>query len=275
MRTKRFASTAWSRGSHVRRRFAAGIEFRHHLDNTVWTGIFDACFCFSSALLAIFFGTALGNVIRGVAIDKGGFFFAPLWTNWRVGSDPGILDWYTVIAGLVALVALAMHGALYIAVKTDGVLNQRARRSAAILWPVLIVITIVSLIGTASVRPQVLDNFRNHPIGLLIPILVVSALTGIFAFSRKGEDRKAFLSSCVYLASMLAGAAFGLYPNLLPARNDPANSLTIYNSASGYQGLAYGLIWWGIGMALAVVYFVIVYRMFRGKVTAEASGYGH
>jgi len=254
---------------------AAGIEFRHHLDNTVWTGIFDACFCFSSALLAIFFGTALGNVIRGVAIDKGGFFFAPLWTNWRVGSDPGILDWYTVIAGLVALVALAMHGALYIAVKTDGVLNQRARRSAAILWPVLIVITIASLIGTAAVRPQVLDNFRNHPIGLLIPILVVFGLTGIFAFSRKGEDRKAFLSSCVYLASMLAGAAFGLYPNLLPARNDPANSLTIYNSASGRHGLTYGLIWWGIGMAFAVTYFVIVYRMFRGKVTADASGYGH
>lgn len=254
---------------------AAGIEFRHHLDDTVWTGIFDACFSISSALLAVFFGAALGNVIRGVSIDKDGMFFAPLWTSWRIDNDPGVLDWYTVIAGLVALIALAMHGALYIAVKTEDVLNQRARRSAAILWPVLIVITIVSLLGTASARPEVLDNFRDHPIGLLIPVVVVFALTGMFACSRKGDDRKAFVCSCVYLASMLAGAAFGLYPNLLPARNDPAHSLTIYNSASGQHGLSYGLIWWAIGMALAVTYFVIVYRMFRGKVTATASGYGH
>ena len=254
---------------------AVGIEFRHHLDSTVWTGIFDACFCFSSALLAIFFGAALGNVVRGVAIEKDGTFFAPLWTSWRADSNPGILDWYTVIAGLVALVALAMHGALYIAVKTEGILNQRARKVVAILWPAMIAITIASLLGTLSVRPQIFDNFRNHPIGFLVPILVISALSGIIAFSRRGEDGKAFTSSCVYLASMLVGAAFGLYPNVLPARNDPANSLTIYNTASGHHGLTFGLIWWGIGVALAVTYFVIVYRMFGGKVTADASGYGH
>jgi cytochrome bd ubiquinol oxidase subunit II len=126
-----------------------------------------------------------------------------------------------------------------------------------------------------SVRPELLNNYRNHPIGFLVPFLVVVALAGIAAFSRKGDDRNAFISSCVYLATMLVGAAFGLYPNVLPARNDPANSLTIYNTASGAHGLRYGLVWWGIGMALAVTYFVIVYRMFRGKVTAEAAGYGH
>src|SRR5437868_7747848 len=123
---------------------AIGIEFRHHLDSEVWTSFFDGCFSIASALLAIFFGAALGYIVRGVAIEKDGTFFAPLWTSWRVDNDPGILDWYTVIAALVALVALAVHGALYIAVKTDGVLNQRARKSAALLWPVLIVITIVS-----------------------------------------------------------------------------------------------------------------------------------
>jgi cytochrome d ubiquinol oxidase subunit II len=97
----------------------------------------------------------------------------------------------------------------------------------------------------------------------------------MIAFSRKGDDRKAFASSCVYLAAMLVGAAFGLYPNVLPASNDPANSLTIYNTASGRHGLTFGLAWWGFGMALAVGYFVVVYRMFRGKVTAATSGYGH
>src|SRR4051812_589245 len=191
---------------------AIGIEFRHHLDSKVWTDFFDGCFCISSALLAIFFGAALGNVVRGVAIDKDGTFFAPLWTSWRVDSDPGILDWYTVIAALVALIALSMHGALYVAVKTEGTLNRRARKSATLLWPVLIVITIASLLGTLSVRPQILDNYRNHPIGLIIPVLVISALTAIIAFSRKGNDLRAFLSSCVYLATMLVGRRSGSIP---------------------------------------------------------------
>jgi cytochrome d ubiquinol oxidase subunit II len=254
---------------------AIGIEFRHHLDSEVWTSFFDGCFSIASALLAIFFGAALGNVVRGVALEKDGTFFAPLWTSWRVDNNPGILDWYTVIAGLVALIALAMHGALYIALKTEGTLNRRARQCVTILWPALIVITVASLFGTVSARPQILDNYRDHPIGFLVPFLVIVALAGMIAFSRKGEDGKAFASSCVYLAAMLVGAAFGLYPTVLPARNDPANSLTIYNTASGIHGLKYGLVWWGIGMALAITYFVIVYRMFRGKVSSEASRYGH
>ncbi len=78
----------------------------------------------------MFFGAALANVIRGVPLQPDGYFFLPLWTNWRVGPQPGILDWYTVIGGVVALVALAVHGALYLAVKTEGELQQRARRFA-------------------------------------------------------------------------------------------------------------------------------------------------
>ncbi|HZD92759.1 MAG TPA: cytochrome d ubiquinol oxidase subunit II, partial [Candidatus Sulfotelmatobacter sp.] len=105
-----------------------GIELRMHLESTVWRGFFDGCFGFASLLLTIFFGAALGNVIRGVPLNKEGYFFLPLWTNWRPGPDPGILDWYTVIAGVVALLALTVHGAHYVAVKTESDLNQRARR---------------------------------------------------------------------------------------------------------------------------------------------------
>jgi cytochrome d ubiquinol oxidase subunit II len=91
---------------------AIGIEFRMHLAEPVWRGFFDGIFTLSSTLLAIFFGAALGNVIRGVPLDKDGYFFNPLWTNWRVGAEPGILDWYTVLAGVAALVSLVQHGAL-------------------------------------------------------------------------------------------------------------------------------------------------------------------
>ena len=107
-----------------------GIELRAHMDNPVWRGFFEFIFFASSALLAIFFGAALGNVVRGVPLGPDQFFFEPLWTNFRVGVGNGILDWYTVLTGVMAQVSLTMHGALYVATKTEGDLNRRARNTA-------------------------------------------------------------------------------------------------------------------------------------------------
>src|SRR5438046_3785862 len=101
----------------------ASIELRMQMEIGVWRSFFDGLFFISSALLAIFFGAALANVIRGVPLAADGYFFLPLWTDWRVGPRPGILDWYTVIGGVVALIALALHGSLYLAVKTEGALQ--------------------------------------------------------------------------------------------------------------------------------------------------------
>src|SRR5260221_7995477 len=105
-----------------------GIELRAHMNNPVWQGFFEVIFSVSSALLAIFFGAALGNVIRGVPLGADGYFFEALWTNFRLGPHPGILDWYTVMAGVMALITLTAHGALYVTLKTDGEVSQRARR---------------------------------------------------------------------------------------------------------------------------------------------------
>src|SRR5579872_6312828 len=86
-----------------------GIELRAHMENPVWVGFFDLIFCVASALLAIFFGAALGNVVRGVPLGADGYFFEPLWTNFRASGTTGILDWYTVLTGIIALVTLAAH----------------------------------------------------------------------------------------------------------------------------------------------------------------------
>src|SRR6266487_2028263 len=86
------------------------IEFRNHIDNEVWRPFWDGVFCLSSTLLAIFFGAALGNVVRGVPLDQTGRFFEPLWVDFRPGPNAGILDWYTVLVGVAAYAALAMHG---------------------------------------------------------------------------------------------------------------------------------------------------------------------
>jgi len=203
-----------------------------------------------------------------VPLNKDGYFFLPLWTNWRPGPEPGILDWYTVIAGLVALVALTIHGAHYLAVKTSGDLNLRARRIAARLWPVLLLLTVISLWATLSIRPEVLNNYRHYPVLFLIPVVVALSLAAMLLYQRRGNEKAAFLASSAYLVFMLVGAAAAVYPNLLVSTTDPALNITVYNAAAANHSLSIGLIWWSFGMALALGYFVFVYRMFRGKVAA-------
>jgi cytochrome d ubiquinol oxidase subunit II len=251
------------------------IELRSHLNLRVWRSFFDGLFSFASAMLAIFFGAALANVIRGVPLSPDATFFLPLWTSWRVSPTPGILDWYTVIGGVLSLIALSVHGSLYLAVKTGGVLQMRARAILRLLWAPLVVLTTISLIATMNIRPHTLQNYTAHPIAFIIPFGVVLSLGGMFHFSRKQSDGRAFASSATYLVLMMLGAAFGLYPALLPSITDPTLDLTIYNARTGPYALHVGLIWWCFGMLLAFTYFSTVYWMFRGKVDLTSEGYGH
>ncbi len=252
-----------------------GIELRMHLNSPVWRGLFDGCFGVASFLLAIFYGAALGNVLRGVPLQADGYFFLPLWTNWRPGSQPGILDWYTVIGGVVALIALTLHGAYYVAMKTSGEINARVRRASVVLWPPLVVVTAISLAATLYIRPSLLNNYQDLPVLYAIPGLVAISLVSMWLASRKGNERGAFLSSCAYLVFMLVGAAAAVYPNLLMATTDSALNITVSNAHSGNYALSIGLIWWGLGMAIAAGYFVFVYRMFRGKVSLTSGTEGY
>jgi cytochrome d ubiquinol oxidase subunit II len=255
-----------------------GIELRAHMKNPVWLGFFDTVFCGSSLLLTIFFGAALGNVVRGVPLGPDEYFFEPLWTNFRVnqgiaGTNNGILDWYTVLTGVIALVTLTVHGSLYVATKAENDLNRRARTTALWAWPVQLLLTVVGLIATVSIRRGVLDNYKEHAIGFVIPVLVFGALAVMMHAMIRHNDKIAFVASALYIVGMLVGAAFGLYPVVLPASTDPARNLTIYNTAAGHHGLTVGLTWWILGMILALGYFFFLFRMFKGKVRLEGEGY--
>jgi cytochrome d ubiquinol oxidase subunit II len=250
---------------------AIGLEFRTHINDGIWASFFDAVFSVGSLLLAVFFGAALGNVVRGLPLGPDHYFFLPLWTNWRVGPHPGVLDWYTVLSGVVALVALCMHGANYIACKTEGFLNVRARLVSLFLTPVLIVLTLVSMFATLAIHPGIIANYNALKIGYLIPILVFASLVGVFLFQRKAKEVAAFVCGSLYLAFMLVGAVYALYPVILPSI-DPQYSLTIQNSITSAYALKVGLRWWVVGIVIAIGYFVFLYRMFRGKVVLDDSG---
>ena len=249
------------------------LELRNHIEVGVWRALLDGLFGIASALLTIFYGAALANVLRGVPLNANGFFFLPLWTNWRPGAAPGILDWYTVIGGLVALAALTLHGALWLALKTGGPLEQRARALVRPLLAAVVGLTAVSLVATIAVRPASLDNYFRYPVTFVVPAGVIACLAALWLFNRNRQPMRAFLASCGYLFFMLAGACWGVYPVLLPATTGAGNDITLSRAISGHHTLAVGLVWWAFGMILAVGYFTLVYSRFRGKVDLDAAGH--
>lgn len=247
------------------------IELRSRINNRVWSSFWDGVFFIGSALLAIFLGAALGNVIRGVSLNAQGYFFAALWTDFNpFSANPGILDWYTILTGLLAFTALLTHGANYIAVKTEGALNERARRIARVGWLITLPLAILASIATFFVQPQVYTSFTQRPWGIIFPLIGLAGLLGAGYFNLRRRDMPALLSSGTFIIGMLASAAFSLYPLVLPDSNH-ARSLTINNASASQYGLAVGLIWWSLGIILAAIYFILTYRRFWGKITASST----
>lgn len=249
------------------------VEFRSHIDNAVWKPFWDVVFSFASALLAIFFGAALGNVVRGVPLNETGDFFLPLWTNWVPGPNPGILDWYTILTGLFAFVTLTQHGALWVTYKTTGEVQTRARKTATVAWMAVVAFTIITTIASFSIQPHLGESFAARPAGYIFPVLALAGMAGVIIFLKKGDDLKAFLASAIYIIGMLTSVVFGVFPNVLPTVSDPSTALTIHNAAASEYGLRVGLAWFTPGILLALSYTVFLYRKFAGKVSLEDGGH--
>src|SRR5207249_5834004 len=148
---------------------------------------------------------------------------------------PGILDWYTILVGLLTLTTLTAHGANYIAVKTEGLLNIRSRRIARLAWVATLVLAVLTTLATFSVQPQISASFFGRPWGFIFPIIGLLGLIGMGYFNFRHRDLAAFFSSRTFIVGMLASAAFGVYPDVLPAVN-LAYSLTIQNACASRHG---------------------------------------
>ena len=239
------------------------IEVRNHIDSPVWKPFWDVIFSGASVLLAIDFGAALGNVVRGAPLDASGDFFLPLWTSFRPSGEVGILDWYTVLVAVTALCALLLHGALWVRLKTEGPLQIRSRDLAGRIWWAVGALTAIVTIVSFRVQPHLWQSFMERPWGYVFPALAMAGFVGI---RLSGSEVRAFLFSALCLLGMLSSVAFGLFPYVLPSNTDPNLSLTIYNTAPGEYGLRIGLAWWIPGMALASAYSIFTHRKFAGKV---------
>jgi cytochrome d ubiquinol oxidase subunit II len=242
------------------------IEFRSHVEDPLWQSLWSTVFGLASAALALVFGVALGNVVRGVPLDQSGYFFLPFWTNLSPIGQVGIVDWYTLLVGIASFLSLAVHGSLWVVLKTEGGLQERTRSFCAKCWAASVVITLLMSGASFSSQPNLIKQFRSHPWGFIFPALAVTGMIGTRVLSSRRKDLEAFLASGLYLVGMLTSAAFGVFPNVLLSNTAPDLSLTIHNAATAEHGLIVGLWWFIPGMALAIGYSVLVYRHFAGKV---------
>lgn len=255
------------------------IELRHHVDSPLWKPFWDVVFCGASGLLAVFFGAALGNVVRGVPLEPSGYFFLPLWSDFGFGAEGlhsvhgGILDWYTILVGLLALSTLMMHGGNWLILKTAGDVNRRSRAIVDWAWWITVALVVAVTAATFRIQPQVPANFSQAPWGLLFPALALAGLAGCRWFRSPERELEGFLSSALYIVGMLTSAVFGIFPYVLPSSTSQQLGLTVYNVAAAEYGLTVGLYWWVPGIILATAYFVFTYRRFAGKVTLEGAGY--
>ncbi len=246
-----------------------GIELRYQMPDRMWEQFWDVALSAASLLLALCLGAALGNVVRGVPLNAERVFFEPLWTDFRVGDETGLLDWYTVLVGITAVVALAHHGALWLDTYTDGDVKRRANRLAARLWVTLIALLIGLDAASFAVRTDLDDHLRARPWGVVFPVLALAGLVASSVFRRQSRTRDAFLASCASLYGMVATAAIGAYPYILPARN-PAFGLTVEEAAAPSDGLVTALYWWIPGILLVFRYFAYVYARRRIEFRASA-----
>ena len=242
------------------------IEFRSHLADPLWRGFWDAAFAGASLLMPVLLGAALGNVIRGVPLDASGAFSIPLFTHWGVAEPVGILDWYTLLTGVLALAALAGHGALFLAWKTSGPVAARSRAAARPLWAAVAVLAILATWATARVNPAMYARLPRAPLAWAGLALFLGGLALVAAGLARGRALLAFLGSGAFIAGLLGATAGCLWPVMLRSSLDPAYSLDAFNASAGGHGLRAGLAWWLAGLPLVLAYFAMLFRLHRGRV---------
>jgi cytochrome d ubiquinol oxidase subunit II len=249
-----------------------GIEMRHKLDQPLWNQLWDGVFFLSSTLLVLFFGAALGNIVRGVSVDQEGSFFAPLWTSFGVGQDVGVIDWYTLLVGSTAVVLLARHGALRLRAhthdddETEGRVGAAAARLASKLVVPSVALAVASTVASFAVQPNA--RAFGAPV-LLSATLALAGLVLSVVWARRDSRARAFHGSSLALVGLM-GCAFGaVHPYGLLARV-PERSVLLVDGAAAPYALGVGLCWWLPGMALVVGYMLFAHRRLQEEKPASS-----
>ncbi len=243
---------------------AVSIEFRSKVDSPQWKGFWDLAFGIGSLLPAVLFGVAIGNILRGVPIDA-----QQMWT----GSFPGLLNPYAMLIGLLSLCLFTMHGAIYLSMKTDGALRDRVAAWIPRSWMATMGLYLLATVATIFVSPFLFAGMVKNPLFWVLVLLLLAAAMFIPVAAKAQRFGRAFIASSLTIACMIGLTAVSLFPRLVPSITDLNNSLTIYNASSSQMTLSTMLVIALIGMPLVILYTVVIYRVFKGKVVISEESY--
>lgn len=243
---------------------AVAIEFRSKRPEPRWRAAWDGIFAAASGGAALLMGVAFGNVIAGVPLDAD--------RNMTAGFVD-LLHPYALGVGVTTVVLFALHGAIYLVLKTEGEMQARIRTWVRPLTVGFVLAYALTTLATLLFHPHMVERIRQQPWWFAVVVASVLAVANIPRELFHGREFRAFLSSSAAIALLLALAGIGLFPTLLRSSPSPERSLTIYNGASSQTTLGIMLTIAVIGIPVVLAYTTAIYWIFRGKVRLGAHSY--
>ena len=243
---------------------AVAIEFRSKEPGRIWRGSWDFVYFFACTTVTLSLGLMLGNVALGIPLDAR-HEFAGSWTDF---FNP-----FSLLVALTTLALFMMHGAIFLTMKTENRLFAKLTVLAKNFTVFFVAAFALTTLYTLLYVPHLSDQIRSHPVYFILPVVMIAAVANIPRQLSRRHYRRAFISSSVTIAALLATVAVEVYPNLVFAPNDPANSLTIANAASSEKTMRLLLIIALIGTPLVGMYTAFVFWTFKGKVKLDEMSY--
>ncbi|HSN41616.1 MAG TPA: cytochrome d ubiquinol oxidase subunit II [Burkholderiales bacterium] len=267
-----------------------GFDYRSKVDDPRWRNAWDWGLFVGGAVPALVFGVAFGNLLLGVP-----FHYDRDMQVYYTGSFLALLNPFGLLAGVVSLAMLVMHGAAYLQLRSEGEIHARAktavRIAAAVMMTAFALAGVWLAVGVDGYRivsmPPAdtafaplakavekaagawLANYNAHPWMMVAPILGFAGATIAIVFSTADRPLAAFVASALSVAGVILTAGFSLFPFVMPSSSNPASSLTVWDAVSSHRTLQ--VMFWVVVLFLPVVlaYTSWVYRVLRGKITAK------
>jgi cytochrome d ubiquinol oxidase subunit II len=268
-----------------------GFDYRSKLEDPRWRSAWDWALFAGGAVPALVFGVAFGNLLQGVP-----FHYDDMMRPSYTGSFFGLLNPFALLAGIVSLTMLIMHGAVYLQLRTEGVIYARAKAAARVAGSVMIAAFLLAgiwlYLGVEGYRivsmpaPDAMsgilgktveraagawfENYARYPFMWLAPMLGLAGAGLAISLSSRDRPGYAFIFSGASLAGVILTAGFSMFPFILPSSIQPGHSLTAWDATSSHLTLTW--MFWAtlFFLPIVIVYTSWVYRVMRGKVTEKA-----
>ncbi|WP_455202388.1 cytochrome d ubiquinol oxidase subunit II [Kaarinaea lacus] len=267
-----------------------GFDYRSKVEDPRWRTAWDWGLFAGGTVPALVFGVAFGNLLLGVP-----FHYDDTLRPTYTGSFFALLNPFALLTGLVSLSMLVMHGAIYLQLKTEAEIQQRAQK-AAMLFGIIALVTfslagvwiatgitgyVITDMPPAGATPNILgkvveqqpsawlNNYGIYPWTIIAPLIAYLGIGAAIFLSRIGKAGWAFVLSSLGLAGIILTAGFSMFPFIMPSSSDFGSSLTIWDATSSHLTLT--LMFWAVLIFLPIVlaYTTWVYRVMRGKVTEQ------